>query len=79
LVSNAPLSGHSLTTDSPDVAHQLVSLAAQGAFGQKEPDQGFIAREFAGLLEAHVGVRAQVYGLLADGPATQGRFGRYPA
>lgn len=58
--------------DSPDIAHQLVDLAAQSAFEQKGPDRWFIAREFAGLLEAHADVRAFAYALLADGPATQG-------
>ena len=49
-----------------------MDLAAQGAFEQKGPDRWFIAREFAGLLEAHADVRAHAYGLLADGPATPG-------
>ena len=57
---------------SPNVAHQLVDLAAHGAFEQKQPDRWFIAREFAALLEAHPDVRSHAYALLADGPATEG-------
>lgn len=61
-----------LATGSLDIAHQLIDLAVQGAFEQKGLDHWFIAREIAGLLEAHADVRDHIYALLADGPATPG-------
>ncbi|WPN47500.1 hypothetical protein [Pseudomonas sp. P8_241] len=61
-----------LATGALDIAHQLVDLAVQGAFEQKGLDHWFVAREIAGLLEAHADVRGRTYALLADGPATPG-------
>ena len=61
-----------LATSSLNLAHQLISLAVQGAFEQKGLDHWFVAREIAGLLEAHPEVRARTYSLLAEGPATPG-------
>lgn len=61
-----------LATGSLNIAHQLVDLVVQGAFEQKELDQWFVAREIAGLLEAHPELRARTYKLLADGPTTPG-------
>jgi len=61
-----------MATGSVDIAHQLVDLAVQGAFEQKGLDHWFIARELAGLLEAHADVRGRTYALLADGPTTPG-------
>lgn len=59
-------------TGSLGIAHQLVDLAVQAAFEQKGLDHWLIAREIAGLLEAHADVRNRTYALLADGPATPG-------
>jgi hypothetical protein len=62
-----------LAKDAPAIAHHLVDLAAQGAFtDQKGSDRWFMAREFAGLFDAHPDVRAHTYALLANGPTTQG-------
>ena len=61
-----------LAADLPRVAHHLVDLAAQGAFGQKGADRWLIARQFGGLLDTHAHVRAHAYALLADGPTTEG-------
>jgi hypothetical protein len=61
-----------LAADSRAVAHRLIDLAAHDAFNEKRVDRWFIARELGPLLETHPDVRAHAYGLLSNGPTTEG-------